>query len=394
LRTRFLFLVFEPYPMAPGDVTGQNGAMLAGSGVGDALDGLLRPMLGTLERVGWVQRHLFPPAAERLAEVLAPQRKPLADALEDFEAFAWTDDLRFIRDRLADCARQTLALVDAFATAAAGDQDPIDLYRALRRFAPLQEALYPLAPVLEPVSRWFLDPARRDDDALVVRLRAAALREEGPRVGVLHASNERDQRGGFSLYVPEDWDGHTAMPLVVALHGGHGHGRDYLWVWLREARARGMLVLSPTSRDRTWSIMGGGDVDAEPLAAMIESVAGGYAVDRARVLLTGMSDGATYALLLGLSADMPFTHLAPACGVLHPLLLIDGRLGRARGRPIYLVHGALDWMFPVQAARMAAEALRAAGASVVYREIEDLSHTYPRDENPAILDWLVNGTST
>jgi phospholipase/carboxylesterase len=37
---------------------------------------------------------------------------------------------------------------------------------------------------------------------------------------------------------------------------------------------------------------------------------------------------------------------------------------------------------------MAAKALEAAGAAVVYREIADLSHTYPRDENPAILDWL------
>jgi len=362
--------------------------MPSSADVADALDGLLRPMLGTLERVGWVQRHLFPPAAEQLAEALASQRDPLAGALRDFEAFAWTEDLGFIRARLVDCAGQTLALVDAFVTAAASPDDPVGLYRALRRFSPLQEALYPLAPVLEPVSRWFLEPARRDDDALVLRLRAAALREDGPRVGVLHANNERDQRGGFSLYVPEDWDGHAAMPLVVALHGGHGHGRDYLWVWLRQARARGMLVLSPTSRDRTWSIMGGGDADAAPLAAMIESVAGRYAVDRARVLLTGMSDGATYALLLGLTADMPFTHLAPACGVLHPLLLVEGRLGRARGRPIYLVHGALDWMFPVQTARMAAEALEAAGAAVVYREIADLSHTYPRDENPAILDWL------
>ncbi len=362
--------------------------MASGPDITSALDDLLRPMLGTLERVTWVQRHLFPPMAEQLGEVLASQREPLAAALRAFEAFAWPDEVAFMRDRLAETARQTLALVDAFVAAAAVPDDPIGLYRALRRFAPLQEGLYPLAPALEPVSRWFMEPARRGDDALVARLRAAALRDDERAVGVLHADNERAQRGGFSLYVPEDWDGQAAMPLVVALHGGHGHGRDYLWVWLREARARGMLVLAPTSRDRTWSIMGGGDVDAEPLAAMIESVAARYPVDRARILLTGMSDGATYALLLGLSADMPFTHLAPACGVLHPLLLVDGRLGRARGRPIYLVHGALDWMFPVQTARMAAEALKAAGASVVYREIADLSHTYPRDENPAILDWL------
>jgi phospholipase/carboxylesterase len=37
---------------------------------------------------------------------------------------------------------------------------------------------------------------------------------------------------------------------------------------------------------------------------------------------------------------------------------------------------------------MARQALEAAGARLVYREIEDLSHTYPRDENPRILDWL------
>jgi phospholipase/carboxylesterase len=129
-------------------------------------------------------------------------------------------------------------------------------------------------------------------------------------------------------------------------------------------------------------------VDAPRLRAAVEDLVARYHVDRSRVLLTGMSDGATYALLCGLADDMPFTHLAPACGVLHPFLLARGGIRNARGRPIYLVHGALDWMFPVQTARMGRGALEAAGAQVVYREIEDLSHTYPRDENPGILDWL------
>ena len=172
---------------------------------------------------------------------------------------------------------------------------------------------------------------------------------------------------------------------MVALHGGHGHGRDFLWSWLREARARA-VVIAPTSRERTWSIMGGDDVDAEPLREMVEFVDGRYAVDRERVLLTGMSDGGTYALLCGLADGMPYTHLAPACGALHPFLL-DGGLARARGRPIYLVHGALDWMFPILR-HVARETLTAAGARLVYREVDDLSHTYPRDENAKILDWL------
>ena len=356
----------------------------------DALGGLLPPLLVTLERVGWVQRHLYPPLAARLAEELAPCAGGVAGPLRAVEALTCPDELRFMRDPLVAAARQTLDLVTAFVAAAQPPGEPIGLFRALRRFARVQETLYPLAPVFEALSRWFLEPARRDDDALVARLRAAALRDDDARVGVLHASNERDARGGFSLYVPERCDGQRLMPLVVALHGGHGHGRDFLWSWLREARSRGVLVLAPTSRDRTWSIMGGEDVDAGPLQEMVSSVAARYPIDRTRVLLTGMSDGATYALLCGLRDGMPFTHLAPLCGVLHPVLLANGDLERARGRPVYLVHGALDWMFPVHTARLARQALQAAGARLVYREIEDLSHTYPRDENPHILDWLTD----
>jgi phospholipase/carboxylesterase len=354
----------------------------------EAIGHLLEPLLETLERVGWVQRHLFPPLAARLAEQLAPGAEAVAGPLAVLEKLEWPDDLRFMRDRLIDVSRQTVDLVTAFGDAAKSADNPIDLYRALRRFARIQETLYPLAPAFEPVNRWFLEPGRRDDDALVDRLRDGALRDDEVRVGVLHASNERDARGGFSAYVPEQLDGRTPMPLVVALHGGHGHGRDFLWSWLADARARGVLLIAPTSRDRTWSIMGGPDVDAEGLREMVESVAARYPVDRSRVLLTGMSDGATYTLLCGLRDGMPFTHLAPACGVLHPYLFTVGGLEHAAGRPIYMVHGALDWMFPLSVAHLGRDALQTAGARLVYREIEDLSHAYPRDENPKILDWL------
>ena len=354
----------------------------------DAIGALLSPLLGTLERVIWVQRHLHPPLAARLADTLAPATEAVSTPLSALQAAAWPDDLVFLRERLVDVARQTLEMVGAFVEAARGAGDPFDLYRALRRFSRIQEALYPLAPVLDPVSRWFLEPGRRDDEAVIERLRAGAMREEGLQVGVLHAHNERDTRGGFSLYVPESWDGRVPRPLVVALHGGTGHGRDFLWSWLREARSREVLLLAPTSQDRTWSIMGE-ELDAEPLRRMVEGVAERYTIDRARVLLTGMSDGGTYTLICGLQDDMPFTHLAPACGVVQ-FGLLGGGLERARDRPIYLIHGALDWMFPVYTARMAQEALTAVGARLVYRELADLSHTYPRDENPRILDWLMS----
>ena len=62
---------------------------------------------------------------------------------------------------------------------------------------------------------------------------------------------------------------------------------------------------------------------------------------------------------------------------------------RVRGLPVHIVHGAQDWMFSAEIARTAEQSLRQAGANVVYREIADLSHTYPRDENGRILDWFL-----
>ena len=61
---------------------------------------------------------------------------------------------------------------------------------------------------------------------------------------------------------------------------------------------------------------------------------------------------------------------------------------RLRGLPIYLVHGVLDWMFPVQVARQTHQLLSAAGADVTYREIDDLSHCYPREINTPMLGGL------
>ena len=93
------------------------------------------------------------------------------------------------------------------------------------------------------------------------------------------------------------------------------------------------------------------------------------------------------SLMSGILGEGPWTHLAPISGSFHPLLMAGAR--DIRGLPIYLVHGALDWMFPVAMARGARDALTAAGARVTYREIDDLSHTYPRDENSKILDWFL-----
>jgi phospholipase/carboxylesterase len=132
----------------------------------------------------------------------------------------------------------------------------------------------------------------------------------------------------------------------------------------------------------------GEDTDTANLGRILDSVRSRWNVDPTKLLLTGMSDGGTFCYATGLESASPFTHLAPVAATFHPLMAEMADAERLRGLPVYLVHGRLDWMFPVQAARHTRELLSAAGADVTYREIENLSHTYPREINPAILSWL------
>jgi phospholipase/carboxylesterase len=348
----------------------------------DATVSLIAHLLGVLDRLESAERHLHPSAIPVLAAPLGPDHDALAAALAGFRAVAWPAPLADFRDQAVTAAQAALRACTEL-TEAAGSPDGLRLaYRALRNLPRAAQALYPLAGALPTVSAWFLEANRREDPVLLARLATA-----GPDTGIHHFGNHRGTRGGYSVYVPETYEETTASPLIMALHGGSGHGRHFLWSWLRNARSRDMILVSPTSPGATWSIMDP-EVDGPHLARILEIVGRRWHIDPARLLLTGMSDGGTFTLVSGLQEDSPFTHLAPVAASFHPLLLTMAEPARVRGLPIYLLHGALDWMFPISVARTANRALTAAGANVTYREVADLSHVYPRDETPAILDWF------
>ncbi len=347
---------------------------------------LVGPLLESLDALNHIARHLNP---QRLSASIAAwddRDVRLRAAREGFLDAVWPVAMVPFRDQIDVAVLALLRAGDGLRTAAT-EGDLRQAYRALRQVPRACEALYPLTAALPSVSRHFLAPALRDDAALLERLVAGALRPD-IRNGVLHAANAISERGGFSVYVPEDYDPARAYPLVMALHGGAGHGRLFLWSWVREARSRGVIVVAPTATGDTWPLHDP-DVDEAHLFEVLAAVTRDWRIDPTHRLLTGMSDGGTFTLLAGIGAASPFTHLAPVAASFHPLLLTMADPDRLRGLPVYLVHGVLDWVFPVAVARSAYAALQAAGAAVVYRERADLSHTYPRDENDAMLDWFL-----
>ena len=198
-------------------------------------------------------------------------------------------------------------------------------------------------------------------------------------------------RGAFSLYVPERCDGKTPLPLVVALHGGFGHGHDFVWTWLREARSRPFLLLAPSSRGATWSL-DAPPIDLRELHSLVESVCASWPVDRSGCCSPGSRTAPPSRCWRAWPQDSPFSHLAPVSGVLHPANFANGNLARARGRRVRLsARRARLAVSGVARAGSRATSSAGAGAAIEYREIADLSHAYPREENDGILRWLGAG---
>ena len=358
----------------------------------DATTALLAPLLNTLDALQFAGRHLHPPVLPTLVEHLEPLRDPLVTARGDFDAVNWPEHLTEFVARLRESSDSALASLEGMLGCTQEENPVFAAYRAMRKTTHARAALYPLSPVLPPISRFFMSAKTRGDSAattaLTQRLQGASNSVDSG-CGVIHLRNDpadRAQRGGASLYVPEYYTG-DPLPLVVALHGGSGHGGDFVWSWLAAARSLGAIVLCPTSNDETWSI-NDPERDHQQLCGLVARTCDTYAIDPAKILLTGMSDGGTFTLLSGLQEDSFATHLAPISGSFHPLLLEVAEPGRIRDLPVYLVHGALDWMFPVDSARLAAQTLKGAGVQLTYVELDDLSHSFPIEQTEEVIAWL------
>jgi phospholipase/carboxylesterase len=347
----------------------------------DDVVALLPPLLQTLEALGFVARYLHPPEFGAVMQLAGQPDQALRAELPRLAA--WSDQFAHLRGPLQGASDEALQAFAGLRAVEAGEGDLGHVFRALRHLPQALEALYPLAATLPPVSSFFLDPGLREDEALLGRL----MQPKHPDSGVFHRDNALDSRGGYSLYVPENYTPERQWPLVLALHGGSGHGRLFLWSWLRDARSRGAIVVAPTAIGRTWALMGE-DVDSPNLKHVLDEVRAHWAIDSSRLLLTGLSDGGTFCYVSGLDSASPFTHLAPVAASFHPLIAEMADAARLRALPIQIVHGSHDWMFSAELARQACDSLRAAGAEVSYREIADLSHTYPREANAALLNWL------
>ena len=187
------------------------------------------------------------------------------------------------------------------------------------------------------------------------------------------------------IYVPAGYRPAEEAPLVLMLHGAGGDARSGISSFLDLADEAGLVLLAPESRERTWDVLVGGyGPDVEFIDRALEQTFDRLAVDAGRVAVEGFSDGASYALSIGLTNGDLFTHvLAFSPGFASP--------ANYRGRPrVFVSHGTRDGVLPIRdTSRRIVPQLKRAGYEVRYREF-DGPHTVPRSVAREALEWFTS----
>ncbi|MFL6196189.1 MAG: alpha/beta hydrolase [Thermoanaerobaculia bacterium] len=221
------------------------------------------------------------------------------------------------------------------------------------------------------------------DDPGTARLLARPGGPTGPppKPGLQELRLER-RRDGF-LYVPEGYAADRPAPLMVLFHGAGRRATNALGPIQKLADGAGLILLAIDSRGETWDVLEGGyGPDVAFLDRALALVFSRCAVDPARIAAEGFSDGASYALSLGVTNGDLFTHvIAFSPGFLAPK--------DQRGKPkIFISHGTRDEILSIAStSRRIVPQLRDAGYDPVYREF-DGPHTVPENLAREAVTWF------
>jgi len=230
-----------------------------------------------------------------------------------------------------------------------------------------------------------------DSLQLRVEFRRVEPRDEPPPTGFVRLERGRSRA---VLLTPDEIDPQRRYPLFTVLHGAGRQDEMLAKVYRDEPARRQALFLIPRSVEPTWDLIVGGErSDLDFLEYAYDLIYRRYPVDALQQGLIGYSDGASYALSVGLcNAPMFRALMVWAAGflVLDPETAEALRRSPARApKPrLYLEYGTHDELFDFERVALPMRRnLEQAGFDVTFSVDEGGRHWPSGSFHREALDW-------
>ncbi len=222
--------------------------------------------------------------------------------------------------------------------------------------------------------------------ALRIEHKQPEVRDEPSPTG--HVTIERGESRAI-LLTPSEIDPAKLYPLVTVLHGAGRQDEMLVKACRDEPERRDALFLVPRSALPTWDLIASPErPDLDFLEYAYDLIYRRYPVDAGRQALLGYSDGASYALSVGLSNPHLFRAVmgwAAGFIALDPTFNLDVD----RKPAVLLEYGTHDELFPFERVAVPMrENLRKAGYTVEFRVDQGGKHWPSADFLPEALDWF------
>lgn len=241
-----------------------------------------------------------------------------------------------------------------------------------------------------------IDNNRTGDDELVARQGCLVARpylhvlntiplpgDSQPPIGPgLHPLKLHSGRSAM-LYVPSGYASGRPLSFAVMLHGAGGDTSSGLQLLLPQADDNDILLLAPASNGPTWDVIHHGfGPDVTMIDHALAETFSRFPVDPAHIAIGGFSDGASYALSLGLTNGHLFSHIiAFSPGFMAPAARV--------GQPaIFISHGTADEVLSIdRCSRRIVPQLTHMGYKVHYHEFTG-GHTVPAEIASEAAHWF------
>ncbi len=246
--------------------------------------------------------------------------------------------------------------------------------------------------------------------SLLLLAAVSAVSQPQPETGFLNRSvHVNGMEYPYQVYVPSGYESRTDWPVILFLHGAGERGSDGLAqteVGIGSAIRRdpglyrAVVVFPQVPDDRRWP----GEA-AEAAVTALDATLEEYAVDRDRVYLTGLSLGGNGTWYVAYQHPEKFAAIVPICGwvtgreqapdwmdAASPREAVTAVAERLQGLPIWVFHGEIDTVVPVEGSRTVVQALRELGADVRYTELPGTGHNAwdPAYRSPDLAAWLLS----